>query len=629
MISRLPTTAMSWLLGLFCLFMGQRVLLGDSLENPVSFVGLLALGFAVGHEAHLLRRCEDSKTASVHRTLALSGVLGLFAVLLCSLTTDRFLGVLPFSEETAGTWTTVLGVLWPILLLIASLIVVMVNMAHTSAPVLVQPARIRHVRDTAILIGLGIALVFPVNYLAIQKNKRIDLTYFKTTHAGSATVSLVESLQDPVTVRVFQEPGSEVTDELRAYFEPLEGPTLSLEVLDHAAEPLLSSQLKIPNNGYVTVSVERTIAGNADDDAEPSPPPTESFQVSGDWDRAKRTLKRLDAEFHQALVEVTKGERTIYLTTGHGELPLKGGEGHERKMTAIERKLKARAFSLKSLDRADLVEAVPDDAGVLMILGPRDPFVEAELRSISDFLNRGGNVLLTLEPDMEEGAPRVAELLDLFGLEQEAGVLASERGIIPRPPFPRPRKADRVNVISGTFSSHPMTSTLSETAGGKKAGILFPRASAISKNTDFEGKQTMTLRSRKEAWMDADGDLDLGEEENQSVRNLAAAITGQGDAGEWQAVVLTSTVALSDYWIRISGGTRVLVEDSVVWLIGEEAESGEVVVEEDPKIVHKSEDDLIWFYGSVIFIPLLVFLAGLLRLRKRQGGSVVIVRGAE
>jgi len=630
MKTSIPTCAISWLFGLFALFFGQRVLLGGSLENSVSFAGLLALGWAVAHQAHRLRRCKSPLTGSVHRTLALAGVLGLFSILLCALTTVRFLEVMPWSEDSLQTWTRVLGVTWPILLLISTLVVVMVDIAHIQSPRLVQRARIRHVRDTAILIGLAIALVFPANFLAIQKNKRWDLTYFKTTEAGSATLNLVASLQEPVTVRIFQEPGSEVTAELTAYFEPLASPMLRVEVIDHAAEPLLVEELNIPDNGYVALSVEPTVSGaepNEEANDAATAPQTESFQVSGDWDRAKRTLKRLDAEFHQALAEITKGERTLYLSTGHGELPLKGGKSPERKMSNIKKELQARGFTLKTLDREDLLDQVPDDAGVLMILGPRDPFVQAELKSVSDFMDRGGAVLLSLEPDMNSTPPRQAALLDLFGLEQESGVIASDRGIIPRPPFPRPRQADRINIISGSFSSHPMTSTLSESAGSKKAGILFPRASAITKNSDFAGKQTVTLRSRSDAWMDLDGNLDLGEDEKKTVRNLATAIESGDENKAWRAVVLTSTEALADFWTRLSGGTRILMGDSVAWLVGEEATTGEVLVEEDPKIVHKSEDDVLWFYGSVIFIPMLVFLAGMLRLRSRKNNAVEDVGG--
>jgi hypothetical protein len=626
MKTNLPTCAISWLFGLFALFLGQRVLLGGSLENSVSFAGLLALGWAVAHQAHRLRHCDSPLTRTVHRTLALAGVLGLFAILLCALTTNRFLEVMPWGEDGLHTWTSVLGVTWPILLLLSTLVVVMVDIAHVQSPRLVQRARIQHVRDTAILIGLAIALVFPANFLAIQKNKRWDLTYFKTTEAGSATVNLVASLQEPVTVRIFQEPGSEVTSELTAYFEPLAGPMLNVEVIDHATEPLLVEELNIPDNGYVALSVEPTVSGSESDE-EATAPQTESFQVSGDWDRAKRTLKRLDAEFHQSLAEITKGERTLYLSSGHGELPLKGGKTPERKMSNIKKELQSRGFTLKTLEREDLLEQVPDDAGVLMILGPRDPFVQAELSSVSEFMDRGGAVLLSLEPDMNGAPTRQAALLDLFGLEQESGVIASDRAIIPRPPFPRPRQADRINIISGSFSSHPMTSTLSETAGSKKGGILFPRASAITKNSDFAGKQTVTLRSRKDAWMDLDGDLNMGDDEEKIVRNLATAIESADENKAWRAVVLTSTEALADFWTRISGGTRILMADSVAWLVGEEAETGEVLVEEDPKIVHKSEDDLLWFYGSVIFIPLFVFLAGMLRLRSRKNNVEDTARG--
>jgi hypothetical protein len=112
------------------------------------------------------------------------------------------------------------------------------------------------------------------------------------------------------------------------------------------------------------------------------------------------------------------------------------------------------------------------------------------------------------------------------------------------------------------------------------------------------------------------------------VRNLATAIESGDENKPWRAVVLTSTEALADFWTRLSGGTRILMGDSVAWLVGEEETTGEVLVEEDPKIVHKSEDDVLWFYGSVIFIPMLVFLAGMLRLRSRKNNAVEDV-GAE
>ena len=619
MIRQLPWSTLSWITGLCMLFFGQRVLIGEGNAGIVSLIGLLLLGAATVRQAIGLRKSEDPNRAAVHRLLALAGTCGLVAILL-------FLVSIETSLDSG-----ILQTVWPLLLLLSTCVLVMVEVSHVMASIVVQPRRIAHVRDTAILTGLAIALVFPLNYLAIEKNNRWDLTYFKTSEAGSATLGLVGSLQDPVTVRIFQEPGSETIGELRAYFEPLEGPMLSVEILDHAAEPLLVEELKIPDNGYVAVSLEKTTESSEDPDESPVAAPTESFQVSENWDRAKKTLKVLDGKFYRTLAEVVKGARVLYMTSGHREMALRGGDNPTLRFKLISEELKSRGFTVKTLEREDLLDSVPNDAAAVLILGPRDPFVEAELVQLQEFKDSGGSLMITLRPDMSEDDSSLAPLLDLVGIEQATGVLADERRIIPTPPFPRPRPSDRVNIITGTFSSHPITTTLSETAGSRNAGILFPRSSALTQNTDFEGKQTVALRSTATNWMDTNSNLLFDEDaEEKSIRNLATAIEGDGQEGPWKAVVFSSTDAFSDFWVRLSPGAALLMMDSTAWLTGgdnDDAGFGEIEDEKDPVIVHRTEDNLKWFYGTVFFIPLLVFVAGLVRLRSRQGGTIVIARG--
>ena len=620
-----PLSSILWVSGLVFLFLGQRVLTGDTSSQGLSLMALLALGAAVIRQAQLLRQSQEPARVQAHRTMALSGAFGLVAILLFLLSSDHI-----------GVDSDLLAAGWPILLLLSTCCFVLVEVFHCSAPTVVQPRRIAHVRDTAILIGLAIVLVFPLNHIAIEKNKRWDLTYFKTATAGTATQMLVDSLQDPVVVRIFQEPGSESVEELRAYFEPLEGPLLSVEVLDQAAEPQLVELLEIPDNGYVTVSLENTQQENDESSQEESPrkPPTESFQVSGEWDSAKRTLKVLDGKFHQALAEVVKGERNLYFTSGHMEMPLKGGDGLINKIKLVTDELKTRGYSLKELDRADLIDGVPDDASAVLILGAEDMFVEAELESLKDYQARGGNLLISLLPHMTDGADSpVATLLDLVGIEQENGVLADARRIVPTPPFPRPRLSDRVNIITGTFSVHPSTLTLSKAAGSRSAGILFPRSTALLENSDFQGKQTVVLRSVADNWMDTDTNLEKDTSETADIRNLAIAINGQTGDTEWKAAVFSSTQAFTDFWVRLSGGGALLLIDTVNWMTGTEGEenggAGEIEEEKDPLIVHRSEDQLLWFYGTVFFVPLLVFGVGLLRLRQRQNSQIKSQEGGQ
>jgi len=605
-----PLTSILWLTGLALLYLGRRVFISESAATWSTLLGLGLLAIALLKEGRAVGRIEDPLTRGAHRTIALGGVIGLLGVLFCALTTEH------------GLWPALLGATWPILLLISTLIVVMVDLAHTSSSVVVQPARIRHARDTAVLIGLAIALVFPVNYIAIQKNKSWDLSYFKTASPSSATSGLVKSLPQPVTVRIFQEPGQRVTEELKAYFKPLIGPTLSLEVLDQAAVPGLAEQLNVSGNELVSISLDPT----EDEDPETAPLTT-TFPVPAKWQRAKSVLKQLDATFHSKLAETSSGKRIVYVTQEHGELQLKLGGRNDQSMNNQKKALEDKGFSLKTLSRTSLAkDGVPADASAVAILGSKTEFWDPEIAALGDYLSIGGSLLITLEPYFEEPA-FLGPILDLIGVEQEAGIVTHD-GVghfYPRSGnLNRVIRPDLANVLVKPSSSHPMAS--SWRAYGKKYGkIPVFKSSAFIQNTDFEGKFNITLRSDAKSWLDIDKDF-KNTTEQRSARNLAAAITAQEKDGGWKAVVLGSTDVLTDKWSRIL--PQFPLSDSVAWLVGAEEQSGLLNNEEDVRIVHKTEDDLIWFYGTVIVVPAGIFLLGLLRLRRRKRGADIVGGGA-
>ena len=605
-----PLTSILWLTGLALLYLGRRVFISESAATWSTLIGLGLLAIALLKEGRAVGRIEDPLTRGAHRTIALGGVIGLLGVLFCALTTEH------------GLWPALLGATWPILLLISTLIVVMVDLAHTSSSVVVQPARIRHARDTAVLIGLAIALVFPVNYIAIQKNKSWDLSYFKTASPSSATSGLVKSLPQPVTVRIFQEPGQRVTEELKAYFKPLIGPTLSLEVLDQAAVPGLAEQLNVSGNELVSISLDPT----EDEDPETAPLTT-TFPVPAKWQRAKSVLKQLDATFHSKLAETSSGKRIVYVTQEHGELQLKLGGRNDQSMNNQKKALENKGFSLKTLSRTSLAkDGVPADASAVAILGAKTEFWDPEIAALGDYLSIGGSLLITLEPYFEEPA-FLGPILDLIGVEQEAGIVTHD-GVghfYPRSGnLNRVIRPDLANVLVKASSSHPMAS--SWRAYGKKYGkIPVFKSSAFIQNTDFEGKFNITLRSDAKSWLDIDKDF-KNTTEQRSARNLAAAITAQEKDGGWKAVVLGSTDVLTDKWSRIL--PQFPLSDSVAWLVGAEEQSGLLNNEEDVRIVHKTEDDLIWFYGTVIVVPAGIFLLGLLRLRRRKRGADIVGGGA-
>ena len=112
--------------------------------------------------------------------------------------------------------------LWPIVWLLGTVPLLVVDYAIQSSPVMMPLRRIRDLVSHGIVAALAIAIVFPVNYIASKRNERWDLAYFRTTAPGTATQAIAASLESPVNIRVFMPPSSEVAQELRAYFGALE-----------------------------------------------------------------------------------------------------------------------------------------------------------------------------------------------------------------------------------------------------------------------------------------------------------------------------------------------------------------------------------------------------------------------
>jgi hypothetical protein len=73
------------------------------------------------------------------------------------------------------------------------------------------------------------------------------------------------------------------------------------------------------------------------------------------------------------------------------------------------------------------------------------------------------------------------------------------------------------------------------------------------------------------------------------------------------------------------GPNRLLLMDAIRWLGGEDSFAGEVNDEEDVRIEHSKQKDLVWFYSTIVGMPALVLGLGLAvaRRARRTGGKAV------
>lgn len=628
-----------YLAGMLAMFVAERLLEGhDSLQWAVRVAAIAAIGFAAGLRLRALPKAAGDGLRLGHRTALLLLLVGAASLLVYWGSTEAMVERFAATEEGRERVHAVFACAWPIVFLVGTIPLLVVDHAINSSPVVLAVGRVRHGLSHGLVAALGVALVFPVNYVASKKNERWDLAYFKTPTPGTATKAIVDSLPQPVAVRIFMPPSSEVAQELRAYFAGLEGGNLTVEIVDQAAQPRLSRALSVRDNGTIaftqgdiSVLLDEPEAGEAETKAPGEPPEpaderakpvTRRVSVSADFDKAKRTLKKIDREVQKALIELSQGERIAYFTTGHGELDWSGEDNPVRSIKAFRDRLRDLGFKMKTLGlREGLGEAVPEDASVVIVAGPRRPFLAAETAALQGYLDRGGSVLFALGPKIAlQGQPPFDDPMDALlaglGVQRGEGVLAADANIV----VISHSAQDRFNVFTNSFTAHASTSEL---AGMSKRDFLFiPASGYLEEVPGAPTDVTFTVRSLSTSWADFDAntELDTDAGESKDVRNIVAAITGGGEGGGFRAIVTPAATTLVDLSQTFAGNAQ-FVDDSMNWLIGAEELGGTTESEEDVKIEHTKEGQTFWFYLTVLGVPLGVLLLGGLRLRLRRKGG--------
>lgn len=597
-IRRLSGSSVLLVAGLVTLFLGERMLAAGTARTVVSSLGLVILFGSIGLRGFVMTR-SSGRLRQAHLSALAASLAVVLGLVLYGTTLESVVTSLFSDEEGIRRWQGAIGSIWPILVVGGTLPVGAIDRVISLHPMQIPPRIAREATLQALSAGLGIALVFPVNYLASQYEAEKDVAYFRTTKAGAATLGAVSTLPEPVSVTLFYPAGSDVGRELEPYFATLQdasGGMLTVNQVDQALVPELAEELKIRDNGYIVFQ-----AGDS----------TEKFALNDDLDKAKRKLKKLDESVQKSLLKVARGQRRAYFVVGHGEANFRERDNPLRKLNLFKKILETQNMKLSNLGASEgLANGVPDDADLLIIAAPDKSMLPAEIESIEAFMDGGGKVFLMTDP----GGDPMPELMAKLGLTFGEHPLAHATSHLRQTRGP----ADRILLVTNRYGSHKAVKTLSK--AGTTSPLMVPTVLSVEKKDDAPGKVNTLVRSFPDTWPDGNVNRTKDGDEVGKVWDIAVASEGpqeSPDAKSWRAVVVGDVNWAADPLIQHSQANQIFAVDAVRWMLGEEALIGETNNEEDVKIQHTRDEDWAWFYLTVIGIPLLVFGFGMLRIRLR------------
>lgn len=595
--------------GLLALFLGERVIGGlDTTRYGLDALGaVLVLGALALFAKSRGDAADDQKAA--HRVPMMYGGLGVLALVAYALGIDPVVDAIGFGDEqTEHRYSVIVAALWPLILLAGVLPMLAADRVLAASPVRVVSARVTGAGLGALSLAFALAMLFPLNYLGSETNERWDFGYFKTARPGTSTVSMVQSLDEPITAYLFFPTASDVTEELRTYFGEIEGGSLIVEYVDHALEPDLAKELKVRDNGYIAF-----VRGEGEEQQ------VERVKIGKDFEAARRKLKKLDSEVRGSLLKMARGQKIAYFTAGHGELYWGAEQAIDRKTSSLRKVLRALNYKVEELTLADgsAVE-IPEEASLVVILGAESELLPEEVSALDAYRRRGGSLLIGLEP----GSADLTPLLEPVGIGViDDIILANDSKFVPA----TRRPIDRANVFTDKFSTHPSVTTLSRNS--RTMAFIVARAVALEDLKAGEGKRTVTIRSLADTWGDKNGNYAFdGDSEKRQTWNIAMAASGEAQGGgdeapdEWRMVVVSDATWSSDLALPLDPNKANFqyVLDAVSWLGHDDALAGTVNSEEDVKIEHTKEGQGWIFYSTSGLVPLGLLGLGLIRLRVRR-----------
>jgi len=308
------------------------------------------------------------------------------------------------------------------------------------------------------------------------------------------------------------------------------------------------------------------------------------------------------------LMKIVKGEKkTIYFVQGHGEKSIDDGEktGYSTAKAALEKE----NYVLKSLNLVQ-ENKVPEDASVLVMIGPTSEPFPNELELIDGYLNKGGSVAILLDPPPQGAA--LSEFMKKWSIDVGNNFVVDASG---------------VGRLFGAGPSVPLVTNYSNQKITERFKVMtfFPFVRSVTPaKTPVSGiTAEQLLASNERSW----GETDLKsnqagfDEKNDLQGPVSLAVVATKDAGEnkkGRLVVYGDSDFASNNAFGLQGNGNLFL-NTVSWLAQDESFiSIRPKNPEDRRLTMTERDGRLMSFVMLLFMPVGVLIAGVSVWMKRR-----------
>ena len=318
---------------------------------------------------------------------------------------------------------------------------------------------------TSVLAVLGILIA--INYIGARQNKRWDLTANKQFSLSDQSKNVIVKLDAPLQILVFDKETEfpRFQDKLKEY--QYLSKQVTAEYIDVDKKPAAARQNQISQYGTIVLNYKG---------------------------RTERVTADNEQDITNGIIKVVSGQqKKLYFTQGHGERHTTSADRDG--YNAIAAALGRENYGVDKLVLAQQ-GAVPADATMVIIAGPKTDFFAPEIEALKKYLEASGKVMVEIDPpDKADSAP----LANLIALAHDWGVQVGNDVVVDVSGMGRLIGTDASVPVAANYPPHPITQRFSLLTAFPLARSASPVTGGVNGHT----AQTF-VESSPRSWAESD-----------------------------------------------------------------------------------------------------------------------------
>lgn len=322
--------------------------------------------------------------------------------------------------------------------------------------------------------------------------------------------------------------------------------------------------------------------------------------------------ERDELNITNGLIKISRSSDPVaYFVQGHGEADINSGETEGFKF--IFEAMKNSAVDVRPINLLTTQE-IPFDAKTLIVWGPKTELQPNELNVIQRFLERKGNLLVAVDPDLNHDLePGLRKLLERYKIKIKNDLVIDRKSFVNG-------SNGSIPLVDGYNKEHAITRKF-------KGQVFFPLVSSIEEVADQNGseKGKLTMLTNSSVFPDSWGETSIQEFSKQAVvytpgkdkagpLNLVAAFESEHN----KLVVFGNSGFVLNAYLKY-GANYALFLNSLSWLVDEDRliSFNLPIIQSEPIFISTPQMGIV-FYFSVLFSPLVLIGVSIYMYRRKR-----------